>query len=192
MQSNIYLTRGTEFAREAVREDKNGNYVKAINLYTKACEYLWHYKKIMNAPQITNHFLPRINGYVKRAEQLKKVLETSSPAPPEEKTKDKEKEEKEEEDDEEFDLDEELKKLVGMKNIKREILAMRREMMLDKRRVDLGLEIEKAQAPHIAFYGNPGTGKTRIARLIGKIFKQLKVIPKGKLVEVQRSDLVAG
>ena len=145
----------------------------------------------MNAPQITNHFMPRINGYIKRAEQLKKVLATSAPSPSEEKTEEKE-EEEEEEDEEDFDLDEELKKLVGMKNIKREILAMRREMMLDKRRIDLGLEIEKAQAPHIAFYGNPGTGKTRIARLIGKIFKQLEVIPKGKLVEVQRSDLVAG
>ncbi len=121
---------------------------------------------------------------------MKKVLATSAPSPSDEKTE--EKEEEDEEEDEDFDLDEELKKLVGMKNIKREILAMRREMMLDKRRIDLGLEIEKAQAPHIAFYGNPGTGKTRIARLIGKIFKQLEVIPKGKLVEVQRSDLVAG
>lgn len=145
----------------------------------------------MNAPQVTKHFMPRIGGYVKRAEMLKKAIsQTSSPSPTDKSSE--EKREEEEEEDEDFDLDEELNKLVGMKNIKREILAMRREMMLDKRRVDLGLEIEKAKAPHIAFYGNSGTGKTRIARLIGKIFKQLQVIPRGKLVEVQRSDLVAG
>jgi hypothetical protein len=40
--ADIYLKRGTEFAREAVSEDHKGNYVKAVNLYTKACEYLWY------------------------------------------------------------------------------------------------------------------------------------------------------
>ena len=95
----------------------------SITHFLNSLPFHRHYEKIMNAPQVTKHFMPRIGGYVKRAEMLKKAIsQTSSPSPTDKSSE--EKREEEEEEDEDFDLDEELNKLVGMKNIKREILAM--------------------------------------------------------------------
>jgi SpoVK/Ycf46/Vps4 family AAA+-type ATPase len=45
---------------------------------------------------------------------------------------------------------------------------------------------------HIAFLGNPGTGKTTVARIIGKMYKQLGILSKGHFIEVSRTDLIAG
>ena len=54
-----------------------------------------------------------------------------------------------------IDVDEELRKLVGLKQLKSEILAMRKELLLDKRRVDLGLEVAKPVPPHMVRFVSP-------------------------------------
>jgi SpoVK/Ycf46/Vps4 family AAA+-type ATPase len=139
----------------------------------------------------------RVNGYITRVEVLKKAIDAKEhPAATNAKKKGKE-----DKDGnplpkikpcKKVNLEEEFAKLVGMDDIKSEILMMRRELMLDKRRRELGMDLGDLEAPHFAFYGNPGTGKTMIARLIASCLRTLEVVPNGQLVEVQRSDLVAG
>src|SRR5690606_2500175 len=57
------------------------------------------------------------------------------------------------------------------------------------KREEQGLKVGK-QALHMMFKGNPGTGKTTVARLLGKLFLQMNVLSKGHLIEAERADLV--
>jgi stage V sporulation protein K len=87
------------------------------------------------------------------------------------------------------EIEEELVALVGMEEMKRMIKEIYAWIYVNKKREEMGLKARK-QALHMMFKGNPGTGKTTVARLIGKLFQKMSVLTKGHLIEAERADLV--
>lgn len=83
----------------------------------------------------------------------------------------------------------ELNQLTGLDNVKSFISGLIKEAQANKMFEERGMEIGNSSY-HMMFTGPPGTGKTTIARLIAKFFKQLDIIPEDKVIEVDRSDLV--
>jgi hypothetical protein len=85
----------------------------------------------------------------------------------------------------------EVYSLIGLDNIKKEISDLLNLLKVQKMRRDAGLPSPELSR-HMVFYGNPGTGKTTIARKLSEIYGALGVLSKGHLIETDRSSLVAG
>lgn len=89
------------------------------------------------------------------------------------------------------DLLGELNSLIGLQRVKNEVNSFINLLQVRREREKRGLQ-QPSLTMHLVFTGNPGTGKTTIARLLSRIYKELGILSKGHLIEAERADLCGG
>ena len=90
-----------------------------------------------------------------------------------------------------FELERAFEKVIGLDNVKDFIRSLEKQILANEKRKKAGILTEQSQTLNIVFSGNPGTGKTTMARMLAEMLKSMGLLKRGHLIEVDRSNLVA-
>jgi len=88
------------------------------------------------------------------------------------------------------EIERQLQNIVGLEHVKSKLRTLRKSLQVDAKRRKECAHVPKTPPHHMAFIGNPGVGKTTMARLVASLLKDFGATKRGQLVEVQREDLV--
>lgn len=91
-----------------------------------------------------------------------------------------------------FELEPAFEKVIGLDNVKDFIRSLEKQILANEKRKKAGILTEQSQTLNIVFSGNPGTGKTTMARMLAEMLKSMGLLKRGHLIEVDRNNLVAG
>ncbi|MCL2354496.1 MAG: AAA family ATPase, partial [Oscillospiraceae bacterium] len=92
----------------------------------------------------------------------------------------------------EYNLEETFAQIVGLEEVKTYIRSLEARLKIQTKRKKMGLYVDDIQSLHMIFAGNPGTGKTMMARIVADVLHSMGIINTNKLIETDRAGLVAG
>lgn len=163
----------TRLATQIAQSHSQSSTIALLRKISEAVDSPAHKIEITRAAQMVNSSLIEFYGY--------STIQTicNVPNKPDEDTRTLE------------ELLDELNSLVGLEKVKNKVQDLIVYQKVQKMRREKNLYSTK-NTLHLAFTGNPGTGKTTVARIVGRIYKRIGLLSKGHFIEVSRTDLIAG